>query len=182
MKHFLTDLQNRQMVETKTNNVTTVITIQNWCRYQIDGVKSGDQNGEQKETRTETDKNVKNGNNEKTSSSGEDDEVIFKNEFFTVTKSMVEVWKKSYPKITPFLPELARVSDILREKKNAGEKIRSASAFLHTHLKRVNEKMKEGGFRDMAASQRDYSAIRSGQTQSLAAALEKLVENNHEGS
>jgi DNA-binding transcriptional regulator YhcF (GntR family) len=56
---FLKMLEKRQMVETKTSNVTTVITILNWERYQ----GSGEQNGEQKESRMETNKNVKNEKN-----------------------------------------------------------------------------------------------------------------------
>jgi len=57
---FLRWLQNRGMLETKTNNQTTIITIQNYSLYQKKGDQSGDQSGDQKETRTETDKNDKN--------------------------------------------------------------------------------------------------------------------------
>lgn len=58
---FLSMLRKRQMLETKTDNVTTVISIKNWNRYQSNGEQSGDQNGEQKETRTETNKKDKKG-------------------------------------------------------------------------------------------------------------------------
>ncbi len=53
---FLQQLQKRKMVETKTNNVTTIISIKNWNLYQ----GNGEQNGEQKETKTETDNNEEN--------------------------------------------------------------------------------------------------------------------------
>lgn len=56
---FLKTLENRKMLETKTSNVTTIISIKNWKLYQASGEQSGDQTGEQKETRTETNKNVK---------------------------------------------------------------------------------------------------------------------------
>ena len=61
VRKFLELLENRQMVKCKITTVTTVITILNWDKYQIDG----EQNGEQKESRTDTNKNVKNVNNEK---------------------------------------------------------------------------------------------------------------------
>ena len=57
VKKFLKNLEKRQMVEVKTTNVTTVITIRNWNSYQW----IGGQNGGQMESRTETDKNDKNG-------------------------------------------------------------------------------------------------------------------------
>jgi len=60
VKKFLNSLENRKMVETKKTNITTIITIKNWYLYQVGGV----QNGEQKECRMETNKNVKNDKNE----------------------------------------------------------------------------------------------------------------------
>lgn len=63
---FLRWLEKRGMVETKTNNQTTVITIKNYSLYQTDGEQSGDQNGDQKDTKTETNKNIKNIKNIKT--------------------------------------------------------------------------------------------------------------------
>lgn len=56
---YLSMLSRREMLETKTDNKTTVITIRNWARYQFNGA----QNGEQKDTRTETNKNVENEEN-----------------------------------------------------------------------------------------------------------------------
>ena len=47
------------MVDTKIDNVTTIISIRNWKRYQI----GGDQNGEQTENKTVTNDNLNNGNN-----------------------------------------------------------------------------------------------------------------------
>jgi hypothetical protein len=58
---FLSMLSKREMVETKTSNVTTVISIRNWKKYQSNGEQSGDQSGEQMETRTETNKECKEG-------------------------------------------------------------------------------------------------------------------------
>ena len=58
---FLRLLERREMVEIKTDNVTTVISIKNWSRYQSNGDESGDQNGEQKDTRAETNKKDKKG-------------------------------------------------------------------------------------------------------------------------
>ncbi|NWF90968.1 MAG: hypothetical protein HXY50_16095, partial [Ignavibacteriaceae bacterium] len=46
---FLKTLEKREMLETKTNNVTTIISIKNWNLYQGNGEQNGDQIGEQKE-------------------------------------------------------------------------------------------------------------------------------------
>lgn len=66
---FLKLLENRKMVETKTNNVTTIISIVNWQEYQVlrnrtvyENLNHGDQNGEQKETKMESNNNVNNVN------------------------------------------------------------------------------------------------------------------------
>ncbi len=59
VRKFLTYLETRQMVDTKIDNVTTIISIRNWKRYQI----GGEQNGEQTENKTVTNNNVNNGNN-----------------------------------------------------------------------------------------------------------------------
>lgn len=64
VKNFLSSLEKREMLETKTSNVTTVISIRNWSKYQGNGEQNGDQNGEQKESKTETNKNDKNEKNE----------------------------------------------------------------------------------------------------------------------
>jgi len=69
VKKYLKILQNREMVETKTNNVTTIISIKNWHIYQFlrnktvkEGLKYGEQDGELKESKRETNNNVNNVN------------------------------------------------------------------------------------------------------------------------
>lgn len=49
------------MMETKTNNLTTIISIKNWQIYQVSrnrkvkkNISIGEQNGDQKETKTES--------------------------------------------------------------------------------------------------------------------------------
>lgn len=65
VKKFLKTLGNRNMVETKTNNVTTIITIKNWNEYQFlrndtvtKSLTHGEQNGDQMVNRSETNNNV----------------------------------------------------------------------------------------------------------------------------
>lgn len=72
---YLYLLENRQMIHTKTDNVTTRITIINYSKYQATeddtGHQNGHQNGQQKDTKTDTnknDKNVKNINTHRQSS------------------------------------------------------------------------------------------------------------------
>lgn len=71
---FLDMLKKREMVVTKTNNLTTIIFIKNWHFYQFSrdatvnessyyGEQNGDQNGEQKVTKTVTNNNEYNVNN-----------------------------------------------------------------------------------------------------------------------
>ena len=67
---FLKLLENRKMVETKTNKVTTIISIVNWREYQVlknknvyESLNRGEQNGEQRENKKETNNNVDNVNN-----------------------------------------------------------------------------------------------------------------------
>ena len=69
VKKFLNILEKREMVETKTNNLTTIISIKNWQIYQVSRNKTakeshgfGEQKGEQKESRMETNNNVNNVN------------------------------------------------------------------------------------------------------------------------
>jgi len=66
---FLQCLERAEMLDTKTNNVTSVITINKWEFYQGNsyesGHQSGHQNGQQKDTKTDTNKNDKNVNKEK---------------------------------------------------------------------------------------------------------------------
>lgn len=57
---FLTMLEKRQMIQYKPDNITTVITIQNYNRYQKSIEQSADQNTEQSTSRIQTNKNDKN--------------------------------------------------------------------------------------------------------------------------
>ena len=70
VKKFLNYLKKREMVEIKTNNVTTIISIKNWQIYQVlrnktvkESLNYGEQNGEQMESKMETINNVNNVNN-----------------------------------------------------------------------------------------------------------------------
>ena len=62
VRRFLSELERREMVETRTDNKTTTIRAKNWALYQCNGdqkgEQTGDQKGEQKESRLPTDKNV----------------------------------------------------------------------------------------------------------------------------
>lgn len=60
VERYLSLLKKREMVDTKKTNITTIITIKKWFLYQADGEQNTYQKGEQKETRRETNKNVKN--------------------------------------------------------------------------------------------------------------------------
>jgi hypothetical protein len=73
-----------------------------------------------------------------------EEEAIYKNEYFHITAIMLDTWKKSYTYIDKFLPEISRVTDIIREKNQRGEIIQSPMAFLHTHLKNENMKVRTG--------------------------------------
>jgi hypothetical protein len=59
VKKFLKFIETKKMAVCRFTSVTTVITILNWEKYQVDG----EQNGERMESRTETNKNDKNVNN-----------------------------------------------------------------------------------------------------------------------
>jgi hypothetical protein len=128
------------MVETRTDNKTTTIRVKNWALYQGNGdqkgEQTGDQKGEQKESRLPTDKNVQNVHNGNTTRG-----VVFENEFFAVTTSQLDEWKRSYPLIKKFHRYLIKVSDRIREKQRKGEATNSPSAFLHDHLRREQEKL-----------------------------------------
>lgn len=70
VKKYLKMLENKKMVETQTNNVTTIVSITNWQNYQVSrnqtvkkSTDNGEQNGEQKETKTDTNNNGNNVNN-----------------------------------------------------------------------------------------------------------------------
>jgi len=67
---FLKLLEKREMVEIKTSNVTTILLIKNWEIYQIsrNNIRKenhlyGEQSGEQKESKLDTNNNVNNENN-----------------------------------------------------------------------------------------------------------------------
>lgn len=73
VKKFLKLLEKLEMVVTKTDNVTTIISIKNWKNYQVSNNKIrkenrsyGEQNGEQKVNRLGTNNNVNNENNNTT--------------------------------------------------------------------------------------------------------------------
>ncbi len=56
VKKFLNTLKNRQMVDTEETNITTIITIKKWYLYQV----GGQQNGQRRDSETDTNKNDKN--------------------------------------------------------------------------------------------------------------------------
>jgi hypothetical protein len=58
---FLSMLQNREMLDNRKTRLTTIISIRKWNDYQ----QSGQQNGQQKDNRTDTDNNGKNVNTKK---------------------------------------------------------------------------------------------------------------------
>lgn len=57
---YLKALKIRKMIQSRINNVTTIITILNWKTYQVDTVQTTDQNTKQSKTKIQTNKNVKN--------------------------------------------------------------------------------------------------------------------------
>jgi len=57
---YLNSLKKREMVDTRNTNITTIISIKKWFLYQNDGEQNTYQKGAQKDTKTETNKNVKN--------------------------------------------------------------------------------------------------------------------------
>ena len=61
---FISWLAKRQMVQSKINNITTVISIINYERYQHNTEQSTDQNAERVQSRVQTNKNDKNINND----------------------------------------------------------------------------------------------------------------------
>ncbi len=63
VKKYLNLLQIRKMIQTKTNNVTTIITILNWNRYQINTERNTEQNTERIQSGIQTNNNVKNVDN-----------------------------------------------------------------------------------------------------------------------
>lgn len=94
VRKFLTYLEKQQMVAIKIDNVTTIISIQNWKRYQ----NSGEQSDEQNKNKTVTNNNVNNGNN-------------------VIVEQMVEILKKEevdYDEYS-FRKVYSEISDIYKE-------------------------------------------------------------------
>lgn len=60
VERYLNSLKKREMVDTRKTNITTIISIKKWFLYQTDGEQNTYQKGEQKDTKTETNKNDKN--------------------------------------------------------------------------------------------------------------------------
>ncbi len=60
VRKFLNNLKKRGMADIKTSKVTTIIYINQWVLYQ----GAGQQNGQQKDNKTDTNKNGKNGKKE----------------------------------------------------------------------------------------------------------------------
>ena len=138
---FLKSLEKREMLLNRTDNrlshFTTVITIRNWCEYQADGQQDGQRNGQRKDNGTDTNKNEENVNNENTFQEGG---YIFENELLKITAKQLEEMKTSYPSIKKFHPEFTLCSDLMREKQRKGQVIGSPLAFLHSHLRRAQDK------------------------------------------
>lgn len=65
VKKYLSVLENRGMIHSRKSNVTTVITINNWEKYQFDTPQNTTQNAMRVQHGVQTNKNVKNVNNEK---------------------------------------------------------------------------------------------------------------------
>ncbi len=91
---FLTALQNREMIQTRITNVTTIISILKWNEYQFTTEQSTEQNTEQMQTRIQTNKKGKKGNNIKNHFSIENlpinlnGNLFLKTKFFFVTNSL----------------------------------------------------------------------------------------------
>jgi hypothetical protein len=138
---FLKFLEEGEMIHTKSDNVTTVISIKNWKKHQSNGGETDTKT----DTRTDTNKKVKNVKKHPplTPPSENDDEVVFKNEFFSITKNTLEQFRQAYPLIEKLQPEVARITDILKEKTRKGEAITTPMGFLHAHLKKRNEQERQ---------------------------------------
>jgi len=61
---FLGMLKNKEMLDIRKTRLTTIISIKKWNLYQGDGQQSIQQNGQQKDNRTDTNKNDKNVEND----------------------------------------------------------------------------------------------------------------------
>jgi hypothetical protein len=126
-------LQELGNLDIKSDSRFSLVTVCNWNTYQGDKNEKGQREGHSRGHRQEGKKKI------------DDDEVVFKNEFFSITRNMLEQFRKAYPRVEKLFPEFARVTDVLKEKVRRGEVISSAFAFLHTHLKRLNDEEKQKG-------------------------------------
>jgi len=77
--------------------------------------------------------------NKKTTTTTPEDDVFFKNKYFIVTNQTHQDWKSMYGENMNFRNELTITSDILTQKENNGETIRSPMAFFHKHLENVRQ-------------------------------------------
>lgn len=178
VRRYLSSLERLQMVETKTDNITTIISVRNWTLYQRNGEQRGDQNGEQKESKAETDNNVKNDKKEKNTSSSEDD-VIVNNEFFQITRRQLARLRKAYPRITDFRSEIAQVTDLAHEMERAGQKVKSPIALLHTHLKHESskkQKSNEGACQPRPRDVNGQAHQRGGGTKHISEAVVAVLQ------
>jgi len=92
---YLNMLENRQMIQTRITNVTTVISILKWNEYQL--------NTEQMQTRIHTNKNVKKVKKEKKNDYAIENlpielngELFLKTKFFYVTKSLITKYREKF--------------------------------------------------------------------------------------
>jgi len=101
---YLSMLENRQMIQTRITNVTTVISILKWNEYQLNTEQTTDQNTEQMQTRIHTNKNVKKDKNEKNEKNniyaienlpvGLNGELFLKTKFFYVTRALLNEFRE----------------------------------------------------------------------------------------
>jgi hypothetical protein len=83
-----------------------------------------------------------------------DDEVVLKNEFFTITKKTLKKLRPAY-RFIEVQPEVARITDILKEKTRKGEAITTPMGFLHAHLKKRNEQEAKKILKERRALERE---------------------------
>jgi hypothetical protein len=119
-------------LDIKSDSRFSLVTVCNWKSYQ------GSENEKRQRVRqqSDTDKNEK-------KKIDDDDEVVLKNEFFTITKNTLGQLRQAYPLIEKLQPEVARVTDVLKEKTRKGEVITTPMGFLHAHLKKRNEQERQ---------------------------------------
>lgn len=174
---FLKSLAKREMILNRTDNrlshFTTVITIRHWCEYQSDGQLDGHRNGHRKDNGTDTNKNEENEQNENTF---EGEKYLFENELLKITSTQLSEMRRTYPAIEKLLPQFTLCSDLMREKQRKGQVIGSPIAFLHSHLKRAQEKF-TGQNPKHNLQQAWGSCTRSGGTMSVEEIMGKIASN-----